>query len=230
MQKFANPEPVFRFLAPAFLIYAAAVFWYGKQYLKSLEKYNIWIQARSMLLLASAFGLFLVIPSDGLRGLFLILAVITIAAFQIFLGDTAENLLLYETLIIAFGLFFSLAAFMQYIPGFGPWYVMAVFAAVFLLSRSFYELVPRQEKTKLIGSVAMGLFSSQMFWALSFLPLHFSALALLLFNFFYFCLTLNYYHLFHVLNFKKMQFHLFLIIACSVVVVLATPWSILGQS
>jgi hypothetical protein len=229
MQKFANPEPIFRFLLPAFLFYLAAVYQYDKRYLKSLGKYNVWALVRMALLLFAAFGLFLVIPSEGLRGLFLIAAVLTVALFQILLDSTAENILLNQTLTIAFGLFFSLAAFMQYIPSFGPWYVMAVFASVFLLTRSFYEQVPRPEKTKLIGAVAMGLFASQMFWALSFLPLHFSVLSLLLFNFFYFCLTMNYYHLFHVLNIKKMQFHLLLIAVCSILVVLSTPWSVLGQ-
>jgi hypothetical protein len=100
---------------------SSAVYQYDKRYLKSLGKYNVWALVRMALLLFAAFGLFLVIPSEGLRGLFLIAAVLTVALFQILLDSTAENILLNQTLTIAFGLFFSLAAFMQYIPSFGPW-------------------------------------------------------------------------------------------------------------
>jgi hypothetical protein len=52
---------------------------------------------------------------------------------------------------------------------------------------------------------------------------------LVLFNIFYLCLILNYYHLFHLLNFKKIQFHLVLIAVCVLLVIFSTPWSILPQ-
>ena len=191
------------------------------------QKYNIWILVRPGLLLAAGFGIFLVIPSETLRGLFLLLSVFVITFFEIVLGNFAENILLNETLFIAFGLFFGLSALYQYAPVYGTLCVAAVFIFSFLLSRSFYEFVPKNDAAKIIGSLALSLFCSELFWALNFLPLHFSVLSLILFNFFYFSLILNYYHLFHILNLKKLQFHLFLIVVCSALVVAATPWKIL---
>src|SRR6185369_7130555 len=118
LQKFATPEPIFRFLLPAFLLYAAAVNFYNLIYLKSIEKYNFWTALRPMLLLASGFGLFLVVPSEFLRGVFLISSVVVIAFFEMLLGKQAENILLNETLFIAFGMFFALFAGYYYSPSY----------------------------------------------------------------------------------------------------------------
>lgn len=70
VQKFVQPQPVFRFLAPAFLFYAAIVGAYNTWYLKQIQKYNFWTVLRSLMLLAAAFGVFLILPSENLRGLF----------------------------------------------------------------------------------------------------------------------------------------------------------------
>ncbi len=227
LQKFATPEPVFRFLLPAFLLYAAAVNFYNRRYLKEIQKYNFWTALRPLLLLAAGFGLFLVIPSEFFRGLFLISCVAVIAVFEMLLGNQAENILLNETLFIAFGIFFALFAGYYYSPAYGPWYLAGIFFGSGLLARSFYEFIPQSNKVKLAGSVAIGLFCAELFWSLNFLHFHFSVLAVFLFNFFYFCLILNYYFLFHILNFKKIQFHFLLMAATSVIALAATPWRIL---
>ncbi len=226
LQKFATPEPIFRFLLPAFLLYALAVNFYNRRYLKEIQRYNFWVALRPMLLLASGFGLFLVIPSEFLRGVFLITSVGVITLFEVLLGNQAENILLNETLFIAFGIFFTLFAAYFYSPAYGPFYLAGIFFSSCLLARSFYEFIPQQPKIKIVGAVAIGLFCSELFWSLNFLHFHFSVLALFLFNFFYFCLILNYYYLFHILNFKKIQFHLFLMAATSVIVLATTPWNI----
>ncbi len=227
LQKFATPQPIFRFLLPAFLLYAVAVFFYNRRYLKQIDKFTLWVSLRPMLLLASAFGLFLVIPTEGLRGLYLILTVCLIWLGEAMLGKEGENILLNETLIIAFGLFLSFSAFYQYIPAYGVLYAAGVFVSSSLLARSFYEFIPQAGYAKLVGPVVLGLFCSEVFWALNFLPFHFSIQGLLLFNVFYLSLILNYYHHFHNLNIKKIQFHLLLITACSAVVLLFTPWNII---
>ncbi len=180
-----------------------------------------------MLLLASAFGLFLIIPTEGFRGLYLIITVGLISLGEIILGKEGENILLNETLIIAFGLFLTFSAFYQYIPTYSVIYAIGVFVSASLLARSFYELLPQAGYSKLVGSVTLGLFCSEIFWALNFLPFHFSVQGVLLFNIFYLCLILNYYHQFHNLNLKKIQFHLLLIVGCSLVVLLFTPWNII---
>jgi hypothetical protein len=228
VQKFATPEPVFRFLLPAFLAYTAAAYLYNRWYLKKIDRYNFWLLLRIVLLLCTAFGMFLIIPSEFLRGLFLVIAVALITLFEIILGNLSENLLLNETLIIAFGLFITLTAFYEYVPVYATWYLAAAFLAGTLLARSLYEFVPQPQTAKLIGSLVLGLFVSEVFWGLNFLPFHFSVLGLMLFNLFYFCLILNYYRLFHILSFQKIQFHLVLIAACDTAVLLATRWRIIA--
>jgi hypothetical protein len=226
LQKFATPEPVFRFLLPAFLLYLIFVAAYNRWYLKQIRKYNFWALLLPELLMAAGFGAFLVINSQNLRGLFLTVTVVFIALSEIILGNMAENLMLNQTLVIAFGLFFSFFGAYYYTPSFQPLYLIGVFLGGGLLARVFYESVPQPEKTKLIGAIAIGLFCAELFWVLNFLQFHFSVLSLILFNIFYFCLILNYYHLFHNLNFKKVQFHLLLIVFCSILVVLTTPWAV----
>jgi len=227
LQKFATPLPVFRFLAPAFILYAAVMAIYNKWYLRQIQKYNFWSVLRSVMLLISAFGIFLVLPTGSLRGIFLILTVRVITLAQIVLGLSAENILLNETLLIGFGLFFALCGAYYYFPSYQPLFAVGVFLAAALLARSFYEFTPQTQKTKLVGAIILGLFCLQLYWAINFLPFSFSALAILLFLAFYFCLILNYYHLFHNLNYKKIQFHLFLIAGCTAVVLAATPWFII---
>jgi hypothetical protein len=229
MQEFGTPEPVFRFLLPAFIIYAALATWYNYRYLLQNNSYNFWILIRPLLLLCAGFGLFLIIPSIALRGIFLLTAVAIITFMETILGNLAENLLLNETLITAFGLFLACFAGYFYAPQYEPWYLLAVFLSGSLLARSFYESVPKPDRVKTAGAVAIGLFCAELFWSLNFLQLHFSALSLILFNIFYLCLILNYYHLFQLLNFKKIQFHLFLIVVCSLLVIFSTPWAILPQ-
>ncbi len=227
VQQFAAPQPIFRFLFPAILAYGLLVWFYNRWYLKQISRYNFWVLIRPTLLLVGAFGVVLFIPSFGLRGLFLTAAVACVAFFEALVGNLAENILLNETLLIAFGLFFTFFAQYYYAPSAEPWYLLGVFLSSSLLARSFYEAVPRSQKVKAIGAISIGLFCSELYWALNFLDFHYSVLALFLFNIFYFCLILNYYHLLHMLNFKKVKFHLLLIAACGLLALLATPWSII---
>jgi hypothetical protein len=226
VQRFSTPEPIFRFLIPTFLGYILLAAVYNNWYLKKIQKYNFWAMLLPEFLMTAAFGAFLVIPSQNLRGLFLSSAVVIIAFCEIVLGNMAENLMLNQTLITAFAMFFGFFGAYYYTPVYEPIYLMGLFFGATLLARIFYESVPQPTQTKLIGSIAIGLFCAELFWVLNFLHFHFSVLSLILFNIFYFCLILNYYHLFHNLNFKKIQFHLVLIAFCTLMAVLATPWTV----
>ncbi len=108
LQKYAVPEPIFRFLLPAFLGYLILVVLYNRWYLKKIQKYNFWALLLPELLMAAGFGVFLVTHSPALRGIFLTSAVLIITFSEIILGNMAENLMLNQTLIIAFGLFYGL--------------------------------------------------------------------------------------------------------------------------
>ena len=227
LQKFATPEPIFRFLIPAFLFYAAVVGFYNFWYLKQIQKYNFWTLLRSLMLLIAAFGIFFVLPSGNLRGLFLILTVAIITFVEIILGAAAENILLNETLLIAFGLFLALFGADYYFPSQQSFFTVGIFFSGALLARSFYEFTPEPAKAKTVSAIVMGLFCSELYWALNFLHFYYSSLAVFLFLVFYFCLIINYYRIFHILNYKKIQFHLFLILCCTVLVLLTTPWKVI---
>ncbi len=229
LQKFSVPKPIFRFLVPGFLVFLSLVTFYNRWYLQQLEKFNLWILLRPVLFYTSAFAVLHIIPGDFLRGSFLVLAVIFSTIFEIFLGKFAENIILNETLIIAFGFFMAIcASALLYAPGFQTWYVIAVFASVFFTTRSFYDFVPANASSKLVSSLVIAFFCAQVFLAITFLPLHYSASALMLFNIFYFCLILNYYYAFNTLNERKFQFHLGLMVVCSGLVFLLTPWKIIS--
>lgn len=227
IQLFITPQPIFRFLIPAFVVYALALTIYNRYYLLARQKFTRWLLVRPLLLLVGLFGTMFLAPSVGLRGLVMVISVGLITVTEMLLGNTAENILLNETLVIGFGLIFSFSGFFYNWPGFETLYLIGIFLGVTLLARSFYETVPISANSKLVASMALGLFCSELFWALNFLQFHFSILALLLFNIFYLCLVLNYYYFFHVLNFKKVQFHVLLIAACDALVLLATPWNII---
>jgi hypothetical protein len=87
LQSFSVPLPIFRFLIPAFLGYVVLVGLYNYHYLKFLEKYNFWLWVKPMMILGSAFGLFILLPTDFLRGMFLLGSVAVISFFEIFLGN-----------------------------------------------------------------------------------------------------------------------------------------------
>lgn len=232
LQKFAVPQPVFRFIFPAVLVFSLLVSGYNYWYLGIQQKYNFWVIARRFLFLMGGLGVFSLLPSAGLRGLFLISAAVLVAFFEYTIASFAENILINETLIIAFSAFVTILGAETYMspffrPYLGTFYLIAIFAAVLIISRAFYEFIPQGPKVKLLNSLAVALFCTEMFWALTFLPFHYSALAVLLFNVFYLCLILNYYHLFQILNLKKIKFHLIFALVCSLIVLIMTPWKVI---
>lgn len=228
LQSFAVPTPVFRFLVPAFFVFGALVTYYNYWYLKKIGKYNIWTTLRPLMLFGSGFGLFIIIPNDFLRGSFLILMVILGSFFELFIGDFSENILLNETLLVAFSWFLFLFAYDNpYAPPFHTYYLIVIFFVCFVLVRSFYEFIPQTTGYKVVSAVAISLFCTELFWALTFLPFHFSVLAVMLLNFFYFFLILNYYVSYQVLSFKKIKFHVLLMVISTAVILITTPWKII---
>jgi len=234
LQTFSRPVPVFRFLISAFVLYILGVAWYNKKYLESLGKYSFWAILRPILLAFAGLGIFFFLPSEGLRSFFLLSAVGLIFSFEMFLGNFSENFLVSEILVVAFGLFLTLFGLEFYFPGVGtaavrqysfqPLYGLGIFLAVYLLARSLYEYTPLDALQKNLSAAVIGLFCTQVFWALGFLPLHYTAAAFLLLNFLYISLMLHYYHLFNNLNLKKIYFHAGLFLVCASLVFLTTPW------
>ena len=224
---FSNPVPDFRFLLPAFMAVLMVTFFYSPFYLKSLGKYNFCVILRPLLLQSSGFLLFLLLPGPFYRGLFLVVTAALIAILEITLAKFSENALLNETLLIAFGFYFSFFGFVQYFPAFASWYLLGVFMALFLLARCFYDYVPHGSNMKLLNALVASFLGTQIFWASTFLPFHYSALAVLGVSFFYVILVLNYHFLFNILSPKRAKLYLFLAGISLVLVFSATPWRVM---
>lgn len=227
LQQLSYPVPVFRFLLGAFLLFEALVVWYNRAYLKAIGRYDFWVLVRPVLLFLSAFCLFLVLPSGGFRLAFLMVTVPVTYFVEYFLGNFAENILLNETLLVVFGLLVAAAAYNQYFPAYHTLYLAGVFLSVAVVSRAFYQFIPHGERDKIAASVLIALVIVELFWAMSFLPLHFSATGLVLFNVYYCCLVLTYHQLYGTLTPRKVQFHLAFMVVCALTITLITPWRIL---
>ena len=228
IQLFATPFPIFRFLFPAYFGLIGLFSWYNHWYLKKIGKYNHWLLLRNVLVYLAIFAFLLILPNPFTRGLFLILATVIIAFFEFFIGHFSETIMLNETLIMAFGFSISFCAYGWYFPKSETLLIMATLVVTFLMARSAYEFIPQPEKTKNISAAVLALFCSEIFWVLSFLPFHYSAIGLMLFSVFYFCFILNYYYLINTLNFKKFQLHLTLFVFAILLIIFITPWRILN--
>jgi len=227
VQVFATPIPVFRFLVPAFIGFLLVVAFYNYIYLNRTGRYSIWIWLRFLLFAGSWFIMFFLIPSSGLRGLFLLFGILVMYVFESMVGLMGEQMLFNETLLTAFGFIMSLFALAWYFPISSILYLGLIFLMITLLARSSFASTPASNDQQLIGSIVIGLLTAQAFWALSFLPLHFSALALILFSIFYFLWVLFYYDLFKHLTVRKVQFHLAVSLGIIVLILLVTPWGII---
>lgn len=226
VQIFASPLPVFRFLVPAFILYVAAVTGYNYWWLKSNRQFNFWLWMRLPLFLLSWFGLFFMVPSGLGRGLFLLISLPIIGFFESLVGNTGQQLGWNEFLLTIAALLISLFGFSYYFMIPGVLYLFLVFAAVAIVVRSSFELIPHEPLVKWVAALALGLFATELFWAVSFLPLHYTALAVFTFNVLYVLWIIYYHYLYKTLTRKQVTFHLILALILAVVMFLSTPWSI----
>lgn len=227
VQMLATPIPVFRFLVPAFAVFLVIVAIYNFVYLNRTGRYSPWIWLRYLLFLTSWFILFFLIPTPGLRGLFLLFGILVTYVFESMVGMMGEQMLFNETLLTAFGFIMALFALAWYFPISSILYLGLVFILMTLLARASFASTPASNDVQLIGSIVIGLITAQVFWALSFLPLHFSALALILFAIFYFVWALYYYELFKHLTLRKVQFHAAVSLGIIILILVVTPWGII---
>ncbi|HEX3095992.1 MAG TPA: hypothetical protein VHQ20_02635 [Patescibacteria group bacterium] len=225
-QVFATPLPVFRFLIPAFALYVAGVGFYNQWYLKSKDQWNVWLWLRLPFFLLTWFGLFFLIPSGLGRGTFLLFSMPVIFFFESLVGNTGQQLGWNEFLLSCAALLLTLFGFSYYFILPGVLYLAVVFLTVSILVRSSLELVPHDHMVKWIAALSLGLFTTEFFWAVSFLPLHYTALAIFTFNVLYVLWIIYYHYLYKTLTRKQIQFHLFLALLLVVVMLISTPWSI----
>jgi hypothetical protein len=228
VQLFASPQPVFRFMLPAFFLYLGVVTLYNRYYLLKTGQYNHWALVRPALFLICWFGVYLIIPSEFWRGAYLLVGVVVIYLVERLLGNAGEQLLFNQTFITAFAGFMTLTGLSHYFLLPGTLYLFIVFLFVALLSRAAYDFVPESQRIKWVTAFIISLVVTEVFWAFSFLPLHYSALGLLTFNVFYCLWILCYYYLYNHLTTKKVQFQLFLAVLFTIIILAVTPWSILA--
>lgn len=215
---------IFRFLLPAMLVYGAALLAYNLWYMRSKQFYTLWSWLRPLFFLMALLAIYFVLPANFSRGLFLALCVAFIYLMQQALLIASEQVTYLQTLLSFFG--FSLAAFAlnYFLLPQSPVILVLLSIAAFVVSRSSLDYVPALDVKKNFFSGVLALCVLEASWALIFLPLHFTAIAIILFNIFYVLWLVIYYHLFNNLSPKKISFH---VIFSSIIIALAlttTPW------
>lgn len=225
---FAYPKPVFRYMAIAFGIYLITVAIYSYWQLKTAGNVSkLWPIIGLMLFFISWAGLFLLPPTYFLQYSVLALLVPLSYFMQRTLTNVGENILFNRVIFTSAAFFVTLTAGSTlYFSMPDVLYLAIVFIFSSSLARSAYELTPLDSQAKLISSLVIGMFSTEWFWVLSFLPFHYSVLGLLAFYGFYLLWYLNYSYLFHSLSNKKLIFSTLLALGCIGLVLLFTPWRV----
>lgn len=228
VQAFASPDPVFRYLIPALFVFIFGAQVYNYFYLREVGKFNVWKLVQIGLFFVAWFGVFVLLPNYLARGLYLIASLPVIFFVEMLLANFGEQILINQTLLTSFGLLAASWGTQYYYRLSESYVFMLEFVAIALLARASFEFIPHPDRLKTVSALALGLFVLQIHWALSFLPLHYSALAVISFSTFYAMWTLYHYALFNVLTAKRIQFYLLFALAAIIVVLSATPWKVLN--
>jgi hypothetical protein len=228
VQWFAVPIPVFRFLIPAFIIYLGIVTLYNWRYLVSQKVFSYWLLARVPIFLLVWFGLLFVIPFGFIRSLFLLASLVIIFFFETLAANKGQQLAWSLFLVSLASLQLSLFGFSFYFPLHGLVYLLINFVGILLLVRASVDSVPHSINVKWLAGLVIGLFAAEVFWALQFLPLHFSVLAVISFMVLYLAWAIYYHYLYKTLTGKQIQLSVLLVLFLSALILLSSPWTIQG--
>lgn len=228
VQVFATPIPIFRFLVPAFLLYLCLVAGYNYWYLHKKELYNFWLWLRIPMLWLAWFGLFLLIPSRLGRGLFLLVSLPILWFFEALIGNSGQQLGWNEFLLSLMALMLGLFGFNYYfiVPEFV--FLGLTFLTSTILIRSSLEYIPHPNAVKWVASMSLGLFATELFWVTSFLPLHYSALAIFCFVLLYVFWIIYYHYLYKTLTGRQIQFYFILSAILILIMFISTKWTIIA--
>lgn len=218
-------DGVFRYLLIGVSAYALVLMAYNAWYLRSIGQYTFWAWIRPLLSLSAVMGIFFVVPEAGfLKGLFLIFATMFLYFSELTIAASAEQVMFINTLIAFFGLSTGLLAQHFYFPSRSYLVLIALGVLSYCITRSSLDYIPQPENKKNFYSLILALCIIEVAWTLSFLPFHFTALAIFLFNAFYVLWILTYYHLFNNLSKKKVAFHVVFACALILMTIITTPW------
>ncbi len=215
---------VYRFLLAAMVIYAAATLGYNYYYLKKNSFFTFWSWIRPALFFASLTAIYLVIPGVFIKGLFLIFSVAIIYLFELKIAVASEQLLFFETLIAYFGSCLGIFAVNFYLLPKTSLILLGIGLSTFFISRCSFEYISQTEQKRNFYSWFLALCAIELSWALLFLPFHFTALAIILFNIFYVLWIIIYYYLLNNLNSQKITFHMILASIIIFLTLVSTPW------
>lgn len=228
MQIMAGGEPVFRYLVPMLFLFLTVLTLYNWRYLLAQKQYNLWLLLRVPLFILIWFGLLFVVPSGFGRTLLLLAGLPIVFVFETLLANKGQQLGWNMFLLSLSGLLLGLYGLHYYFPLSGLLYLGLIFAGVTVLVRASIEAVPHPASVKWFASLVLGLFAAELFWALQFLPLYYSVLAIMSFNILYLLWAIYYHYLYQSLTRRQIQFNLLLVIVFSIIILISSPWTIQG--
>ncbi len=215
---------VFRFFFAAMALYLVLVMSYNFFSLRAQRLYTFWSWLRPLFFFASLFAIYFVLPSEGLRVIFLILSAVFIYFSESALHLISEQAIFLQTLFSYFGLCLGIFSLNFYFLPQTTIVLAALLLVTYLLGRASFENVPQTAAKKNFYAWLIAFGMAEICWALLFLPLHFTALALILFNCFYALWILSYYQLFNNLGGKKVSFYIIFPTIIIALILIVTPW------
>lgn len=219
-------SPVFRFMLPAMALYIAGLLAYNYWYLHKHNFFSFWSWLRPLFFLAAMVGLYMVIPANADRGFFLLAAIAMIYFLETYLLAASEQIVFLETLVAYFGLALGVFGLNFYLLPQNTWTLLLLALITFCITRASFDYIPQSRQNKNFFSLLIAFSVLELSWGLIFLPLHFTAMALILFNIYYVLWIVVYYYLFHNLNSKKITFHVIFAFIIIVLTFLVTPWKL----
>lgn len=211
------------------LVILGAISLYTWRFLKSIEHQTpFWTTVRLAILLTGLCVLFFFLPGPTTR-LFFALAIFPLHYFFMrTISGGGEELLLNQILVSSFSAFLAITGLWFYLPQSNVLPIFSVALISGLLAYAGLANASTTKQVKLIGSLIIAILSGQIFWALAFLPLHYSVLGFALASLFNAFWTIYYYDVYHLLTARKVQFQLTLAAVAIILVSLLSPWSIIG--
>lgn len=226
---FAFPVPIFRYMVASFSMFLILATFYNVYRFQSLKRDSLWSVCLIMLFYGSFGTLFFLAPNHFLQYVFLGFSLIAVYLQQRIAVNIGENILASRVILTSAAFFLVISASANFyfkLPGIV--YLAIVFIFCSGLSRAAYEYTPLPSITKFINALVVGLLTAEMFWALSFLPFHYSVLGLLGFCVFYFIWQLDYAYIFQTLTAKRVAFTSILLLTTILIVLAFTPWKIIS--
>ncbi len=222
------PTPVFRYIIPfvlAVVLLVELVTWFC---LAQTPEVRRWMLVRSALFYCAWLAVFFLVPFSSLFSWYMVLSVPLLYLGHTMVTYTGETVLISHTILVSFGILLTAAAGEYYFKAGSLLLTTLVFAALVLLTRGTFVLVPQQPAVRLSASLLVALFATETYAALLLLPFHYTVIGFLAFLAFYVVWLCAYYWQFNVLTAQRAKFYLFVALVLAGLVLLVTPWQVVA--